>query len=127
LKIYEVAKYLDGNILVGKDQIYEEVDYGYGCDLMSDVLAFVKNNVLLLTGLIHPQVIRTAEMLDIKAIVIVRGKIPGDDFIDMAKRRDIAIITTKHSLYTSCAILYQHGLCGEEIAHNDFKVQSGRK
>ena len=119
MKIEEVIKILEAKVLIGEELLNEEVDYGYSCDLMSDVLAFVRNNVLLLTGLIHPQVIRTAEMLDIKAIVIVRGKAPSEEVLRMAKMRDIAIIATKHSLFTASGILFDAGLKGEEIAHHE--------
>src|SRR5690606_29466779 len=104
---------LQADVLVGSDLSYE-VYSAYGSDLMSDVLAFVKNHVLLLTGLINPQVIRTAEMMDIHAIVFVRGKQPTEDIIELAKQKNMIILTTTHSLYTSCGLLYTHGLMGEE-------------
>lgn len=122
MKIFEVQQYLQAELLIGHELLNEEIDYGYGCDLMSDVLAYVKNNVLLLTGLVHPQVIRTAEMLDIKAIVIVRGKVPGEEVLRMAKARDIAILTTKHSLFTASGLLFEKGLIGEEIAHDEITL-----
>ncbi|TCT14985.1 DRTGG domain-containing protein [Natranaerovirga pectinivora] len=118
----EVKEYLDATVLTGEEMLMESIDYGYGCDLMSDVLAFVSNNVLLLTGLTHPQVIRTADILDIKAIVIVRGKKVDDEFISMAKRKEIVVLATRHSLFSACGILFEKGLLGEEIAHNDFSL-----
>lgn len=122
MKVREVINVLGGELLTGQELLDEEIDFGYGCDLMSDVLAFVKNNVLLLTGLVHPQVIRTAEMLDIKAIVIVRGKKPSDEVINMAKDRDIALISTKHAMFTASGILYTKGLKGEEITHDEIAL-----
>lgn len=119
MKIDKVIELLEAKLLIGEELLNDDVDYGYSCDLMSDVLAYVRNNVLLLTGLIHPQVIRTAEMLDIKAIVIVRGKSPSEEVLRMAKMRDIAIIATKHSLFTASGILFDSGLKGEEIAHHE--------
>jgi hypothetical protein len=77
---------------------------------MSDVLAFAKEEVLLLTGLVNPQVIRTAEMLDIKAIVFVRGKIPTEDMIRMAEQKNMIILSTDYPLYKACGELYQLGL-----------------
>ncbi len=115
----QIKEILDAQVIAGKGDMNQVVDFGYGCDLMSDVLAYVQNNIVLLTGLVHPQVIRTAEMLDIKAIVIVRGKKPGSDLIEMANRRDIVIMTTKHSLFTASGLLFKNGLIGEEIAHNE--------
>lgn len=122
MKIYDIQKYLDAALLTGEELLNLEIDYVYSCDLMSDVLAYVKNNVILLTGLVHPQVIRTAEMLDIKAVVIVRGKTPGEELLRMAKSGEIAIMTTKHSLFTASGLLYQKGLIGEEIAHDEITL-----
>ena len=116
MKLSYVLEILDGELLCGEDRIETEIEYGYSCDLMSDVLAFIRNNDLLLTGLVHPQVIRTAEMLDIKSIVFVRGKKPSEDMVE------IVILTTKHSLFTASGILFQHGLLGEEIAHDEITL-----
>lgn len=117
MKLKKVQKILDAQVLEGKEFLNLEVEYGYSCDLMSDVLAFVKNNVLLLTGLNHPQVIRTAEMLDIKAITFVRGKQPTENILEMAKAKEMVVFTTNHSLYTASGLLFAQGLLGEEIAH----------
>lgn len=122
MKISRIQEILGAQIIAGKGDVNDEVKYGYGCDLMSDVLAYVESDVVLLTGLVHPQVVRTAEMLDIKAIVIVRGKEPGQELIDMANRRDLVIMTTKHSLFTASGMLFDGGLKGEEIAHDGLTV-----
>lgn len=122
MKIREIKEILDAVIFVGEEKLDEEITYGYSCDLMSDVLAYIKNNDLLLTGLVHPQVIRTAEMLDIKAIMIVRGKTPGDEIIEMAKDRGIVIMATRHSLFTASGLLYTNGLQGEEIGHYENSI-----
>lgn len=120
--ISEIKDILDAQILAGEEMLDVNIEYGYGCDLMSDVLAFVKNDVILLTGLVHPQVIRTAEMLDIKAIAIIRGKVPSDDLVEMAKRKEMVLLTTKHSLFTACGLLCKNGLAGEEIAHDEVSL-----
>lgn len=122
MKISRIQEILGAQIIAGNGDVNEEVKYGYGCDLMSDVLAYVESDVVLLTGLVHPQVVRTAEMLDIKAIVIVRGKEPGRELIEMANRRDLVIMTTKHSLFTASGMLFDGGLKGEEIAHDGLTV-----
>jgi len=77
---------------------------------MSDVMAFVKDRVVLLTGLVNPQVIRTAELLDIRCIIFVRGKVPGRDMIEMAGQSDIILCGTKHSMFIACGKLYEAGL-----------------
>lgn len=110
MKLKEIKEILKANVLTGEELMDEEIHSACGCDLMSDVLAFVKDRALLLTGLINPQVIRTAEMMDIGAIVFVRGKIPDDSIVGMAKMKGIAILTTEYPLYPSCGLLYKNGL-----------------
>ncbi|MEG0501303.1 MAG: hypothetical protein RR525_03620 [Cellulosilyticaceae bacterium] len=110
MKIQEVKGILEAKVWVGEDRLEREVHAACGCDLMSDVLAFAKEKVLLLTGLINPQVIRTAEMLDIKAIVFVRGKDPTEDMIKMAAEKNMVLLSTNHPLYVACGQLYIKGL-----------------
>lgn len=122
MKISEIINIVDGELICGHDFIENTIEYGYSCDLMSDVLAYVQSSDLLLTGLVHPQVIRTAEMLDLKAIIFVRGKAPSDELIDMAQTRDIVLVRTKHSLFTASGLLFQAGLLGEEITHDEIQL-----
>lgn len=110
MKISEVKEILNATVLCGEEFMDKDVKSACGCDLMSDVLAFVKDDALLLTGLINPQVIRTAEMMDIQTIVFVRGKKPDDSIIGMAKMKDIAILTTDYPLYVASGLLYSKGL-----------------
>lgn len=122
MKLRQVMTYLEGELYCGEEHMDWEVDYGYSCDLVSDVLAFVQNPVLLMTGLVHPQMIRTAGLLDIRGIVLVRGKKPSEEIIEMAKDNDIFLMGTKYSLYTASGILFKYGLEGEELAHHDFQL-----
>lgn len=110
MKLEEVKTILNAQIWVGKNQLEDEVDSACGCDLMSDVLAFAKEKIILLTGLINLQVIRTAEMLDIKAIIFVRGKVPTDDMITLAREKGICLLSTRIPLYLACGKLYEAGL-----------------
>jgi hypothetical protein len=87
-----------------------EVFTACGADLMSDVMAFVKGKGILLTGLINPQVIRTADLLDINAIIFVRGKQPSMDMIDMAVDLNIILAGTKFPMFLSCGKLYEAGI-----------------
>lgn len=112
MKISKILSLLDGECLTGKEYLDSEVEFGFGCDLMSDVLAFSKGKTILLTGLTNSQVIRTAEMLDINTIIFVRGKKPDGMVIEMAKNNCMTIITTGHELYSACGILYNNGLKG---------------
>jgi len=115
LTILEIMEILDAELLCGQEIIDKEILYACGSDLMSDVLAFVKDHTVLLTGLTNPQVVRTAEMMDISAIVFVRGKRPADEVIQMAAERKMAVLLTKYTMFTACGLLYQGGLRGDVI------------
>ena len=110
MKLLEVKEILSAEVLTGNENLDTEVLSACGCDLMSDVLAFVKDQALLLTGLINPQVVRTAAMMDMKAIIFVRGKQPGDDIIELANECEISILSTQKPMYISSGILYSEGL-----------------
>ena len=110
MKLSQVKEILNAKVLCGEENMEKEVNSACGCDLMSDVLAFVKDNALLLTGLINPQVIRTAEMMDIETIVFVRGKEPEDSIIGMATMKDMTLMTTDYPLYVASGMLYTNGL-----------------
>ncbi len=112
MKIRTVKELLDARLIVGEAFLDQEVVSACGSDLMSDVLAFVKEQTVLLTGLNNPQVIRTAEMLDVSAIVFVRGKQPTPDIIEMAVEQDIVLLSTDDTLFEACGKLYQGGLRG---------------
>ena len=92
----------------------EPVDTACGSDLMSDVLAFVKERAVLITGLINPHVIRTSEMLDITCIVFSRGKQPGAEILEEAAEVGITVLSTDMTTYTACGELYLHGLPGSK-------------
>jgi len=112
MNIGDIKEYLAAEFLCGEDQADGEILSAFGSDLMSDVLAFVREKTVLLTGLTNPHVIRTAEMLDLSLIVFVRGKYPSDEILKMAKERDIAILRTDMTLFDASGILYTHGLRG---------------
>ena len=111
-KIKEILK---AEVILGSDKLQMEIKIGCGCDLMSDVLAFIKPCSLLLTGLTNPQTVRTAEMVDIKAICFVRGKKPQEETINLAKEKDIPVLLTNLALFEACGRLYNKGLSGISI------------
>ncbi len=117
MKISEIVKLLDAQVLCGEDQLEGEVKSACGCDMMSDVLAFVKEQAVLLTGLCNPQVVRTAQMMDMRCIVFVRGKLPPDDVVELARKADIVVLATAERLYVACGVLYTHGLSGGSLLH----------
>ncbi len=112
MKIRELVSILKGEIIYGEDFIDNEIFSACGSDMMSDVLAFVKEQAVMLTGLVNPQVVRTAEMMDMKCIVFVRGKRPDMGMIDLARERDIVLVCTKLEMFTACGKLYENGLRG---------------
>jgi len=112
MKIGTIANLLSADILCGKEDVNCDVHSACASDMMSDVLAFVKDQAVLLTGLVNPQVVRTAEMMDMKCIVFVRGKQPDEDMIELAIERDIVLLGTKLEMFTACGLLYKNGLKG---------------
>ena len=110
MTVSEAVKVLEGQFFCGEDKGDIEIASACGADLMSDVMAFVKDRVVLLTGLVNPQVIRTAELLDIHCIIFVRGKTPSKDMIELAKQSEIILGGTKLSMFISCGKLYEAGL-----------------
>ncbi|AOY76838.1 DRTGG domain-containing protein [Clostridium formicaceticum] len=117
MTLKEVQLLLDAEILWGEKFLNREIKTAFACDLMSDVLAFVDDKTLLLTGLVNSHTIRTAEMMDIAAIVFVRGKSPEEEIIKLAEENEIVIMSTKYIMYVSSGILYSKGLKGANIIH----------
>lgn len=112
MMLSEIKEILNADVLWGAEHLDREVQSACGSDFMSDVLAFVKNQALLLTGLVNPQVVRTADMVEMKCIVFVRGKVPGEDIVKLAGERDIVVMTCPKRMYEACGLLYYHGLRG---------------
>lgn len=112
MTLEEVRKILDADVLAGEDLLDLQIKMACGSDLMSDVLSFVKPDSLLLTGLTNPQVVRTAEVADLAAICFVRGKKPDQLTIEMAKTKNIPLLTTPLPMFESCGRLWMHGLPG---------------
>lgn len=110
VKLRKIIEIVKGRVITNKPNLDLEINACGASDLMSDVLAFVKPGSLLLTGLVHPQAIRTAEMSDLSAIVFVRGKTPGKDTIDLAEELKIPLIASPYGMYEMSGLLYQAGL-----------------
>ena len=110
MKISEIRDLLDAKVLCCEERIDREVYSACGCDLMSDVLAFVKDQAVLMTGLVNPQVIRTAVMMDMVCIVFVRSKTPSEEMLALARDNGIVIMQSDKRLYEACGIMYSNGL-----------------
>ena len=111
MKISEIRDLLNAEVLCGGDTDGDILS-ACGSDMMSDVLAFVKNQAVLLTGLVNPQVIRTAVMMDMICIVFVRSKRPSAEMIEFAEENGLTVLTTSCRMYEACGKLYAAGLKG---------------
>lgn len=114
MKLREVLEIIEGKVVTPNADLDMEVQMGCGADLMSDVLAFTHEGTLLMSGLTNPQVVRTAEMAGIKAIVFVRGKVPPSETIALAEEKKIPLLASKYTMFETCGRLYRAGLpsCG---------------
>ena len=112
MTLHEIKDLLEAEVLSGEEQLDMEVNKAFMADLMSDVLAFATAGSLLITGLTNPQVLRTADVIDIAAIVIGRGKRPSLETIQLAGMLNIPILTTKYILFEVAGRLYSKGIKG---------------
>jgi len=112
MTLKEIQELLQAEVITGADRLDEEITAGGASDLMSDVLAFGKPGILLLTGLSNSQSVRTANIIDAKAIIYVRGKKPDQAGIELAKGKGIPLLSTRFMMYTACGLLFSHGLKG---------------
>jgi hypothetical protein len=110
MKLKEIATVLDATISCGTERLDDEVEMGYSSDLMSDVLTLDTDNLVLITGLVNMQAIRTAEMADIRAIVFVRNKKANPEMLNLASENGMCILESPYSLFKSSGLLFQAGL-----------------
>lgn len=114
MKLREALEAIDGKLISENADLDLKVQMGCGADLMSDVLSFTHEGTLLMSGLTNPQVVRTAEMSGITAIVFVRGKVPPPETIRLAEEKGIPLLASKYTMFETCGRLFQAGLpsCG---------------
>ena len=115
MRIREIKKLLSAKVVSGADLLETDVYSACASDMMSDVLAFVKDQGVLLTGLVNPQVIRTAEMMDMRCVVLVREKKATDEMIKLAELSDIVLMESELRMYDACGNLYTSGLVGTAV------------
>ena len=115
MTVSDIARILKAEVLCEGDSMEAEVHTACGSDMMSDVLAYVKDQSVLLTGLVNSQVVRTAEMMDMNCIVFVRSKMPTAEMIELAKDCGMVILATDKRMYEACGILYSNGLVGNRV------------
>ena len=112
MMLNEISKILEADLIGNVKDLNKEIKMVYGSDLMSDVLAFIELDSLLLTGSTNLQVVRTAEIADVAGICIVRGKKPQEETVKLSDEKKIPLLLTKLSMYESCGRLYKEGLPG---------------
>lgn len=112
MKICTIKELLNAEIVCGEEHMNREVCSACGSDMMSDVLAYVKDQAVLLTGLVNTQVVRTAEMMDMVCIVFVRSKAPTEEMIELARENNMVLLKTAKRMYEACGKLYSNGLVG---------------
>jgi predicted transcriptional regulator len=105
LTLAEVRELLGAEVLSG-DNLAVPVQQVGAADLMSDVLALSKPGMLLMTGLLSTQVIRTAHISDLCAVVFVRGKKPGAEILALAEKLGVPVLGTKLSLFDASGLIY---------------------
>ena len=110
MTIREIANILDAKWICCEEEADTEIRYAFASDMMSDVLAHVGEDTMLLTGLINSQSVRTAEMLDVPCLVFVRGKIPHQDAVARARQIGLPTLMTSCSLFEACGRLYMAGM-----------------
>jgi predicted transcriptional regulator len=116
MTLKDIRDLLDAEVIYGENHLDKEIKFAGGSDMMSDVLAFGQPGLLLLTGLSNSQSVRTADIIEVSAVVYVRGKKPDDIGIELAKEKDIPLLSTQHMMYTACGILYSKGIPGVSIS-----------
>ena len=112
MTLNEIRRLLNADVPLDFGSLDADIHSAFASDLLSDTLAYADHCTVLLTGLCNTQVLRTAEMLDIPAIIFVRGKKPTDEMLELAREDHVCILQTGYSMYAACGILYNAGLEG---------------
>ncbi len=113
MNLKEIVRLLQASVLVGGDALEDvEVDCCFSADLMSDVLGRGYANGILITGITNPQAVRTADIADIRAVCVVRGKKPEAETVALAQQKEIPLFTTDLTMFEACGVLYTNGLRG---------------
>ena len=112
MNLGDIRDILDAEVLVGNECMDIEVKGAFAADLLSDVLAFAREGTLLITGTTNPQVIRTAEMLELIGIVFARGKKPDKEAVNLAQIKKVPLLSTRYIMFETCGRLFKSGLVG---------------
>jgi predicted transcriptional regulator len=118
MKLREIQDILNAELITGEANLEKEIQYAFAADLLSDVLALSRGpGALLITGIVHPQVIYAGNTIDLGAIIFVRGKRPNEATLQLAIDNQIPLLTTRYIMFETCGRLYQQGLraCIEKV------------
>ncbi len=110
MKLSDIRRLLDCDVICGEELLDTDVDLCFAADMMSDVLAFSRSGALLVTGLTSLQSIHTADIADLKAILFVHDKRPGEPVVNVARHKNIPLLTTPRFMFEACGLLFDHGL-----------------
>jgi predicted transcriptional regulator len=114
MNIRDLIRIIDGTLITSPVNLNQEIKGGFGADLMSDVLASIQPEAVLVTGLCNPQVVRTAQMSDVAAIVLVRGKQPPEETVRLANEESVPLISAPYGMFEVCGRLHEAGLVSLE-------------
>ncbi len=106
---------IDGTLVTKPTDLNRVIKGGFAADLMSDVLASIQPEAVLMTGLCNPQIVRTAQMADVVAIVLVRGKRPQAETIRLADEENVPLVSTPYGMFDVCGRLHDAGLASLEL------------
>jgi predicted transcriptional regulator len=110
MKLSEIISTVEGTLITENADLDVDICCACAADLMSDVLVHARSEAVLLTGLTNPQVVRTAEMAEIVAIIFILGKRAPPETIALAENKGIPLITTKYTMFEGCGRLFQAGM-----------------
>jgi len=120
MKVMDVVEISKGTLLTPEVDLDKDIKGGFSGDLMSDVLASVQAESVLITGLCNPQVVRTALIADVRLIIFARGKKPGEDILNLANDENLPVAYSPLGLYEISGRLTQAGLPSYEMEMNLF-------
>ncbi len=110
MTLREILEVTEGRALTPDIDLSIEANSAFSADLMSDVLHLAKDGSLLLTGLTHPQVVRTAEMAGIAAILFVRNKMPPPETVQLAEEKGVPLLASRFTMFETGGRIYAAGM-----------------
>lgn len=120
MTIRKILEVTEGKVLTQNIDLEADANSAFSADLMSDVLHLAKEGALLLTGLTHPQVVRTAEMAGIAAILFVRNKVPPPETIQLAEEKGVPLLASRYTMFETGGRIYAAGMNSCDAPRNKY-------